>query len=100
MPSHSTIPDWSPTVPINITHLIDDVQGSASAYERSEYAVQHISVQMPPLASPVSVSARMAAQRSGPNVRRPCVSKGRLSPWRVSANVSTVKVSMDGLLAA
>jgi hypothetical protein len=49
MPSHSTIPDWSPTVQINIKHLIDDVQGSASAYERSEYAVQHISVQMPPL---------------------------------------------------
>ena len=26
MPSHSTIPDWSPTVQINITNLIDDVQ--------------------------------------------------------------------------
>ena len=47
MPSHATIPDWSPTVQINIKHLIDDVQGSASAYEQSEYAVQHISVQMP-----------------------------------------------------
>jgi len=26
MPSHSTTPDWSPTVQINITNLIDDVQ--------------------------------------------------------------------------
>ena len=26
MPSHSTIPDWSPTVQVNIKHLIDDVQ--------------------------------------------------------------------------
>jgi hypothetical protein len=49
MPSHSMIPDWSPIVQITIKHLIDDVQCSASAYERSEYAVQHISVQMPPL---------------------------------------------------
>jgi len=55
MPSHSTIPDWSPTVQINIKHLIDDVQCSASAYERSEYAVQHISVQMPPLSINLTV---------------------------------------------
>src|SRR5262245_24280884 len=26
MPSNSTIPDWSPTVQINITNLIDDIQ--------------------------------------------------------------------------
>ena len=26
MPSHSTIPDWSPTVQVNIKNLIDDVQ--------------------------------------------------------------------------
>src|SRR2546425_11388932 len=26
MPSHSTTPDWSPTVQITITNLIDDVQ--------------------------------------------------------------------------
>ena len=26
MPFHSTIPDWSPTVQVNIKHLIDDVQ--------------------------------------------------------------------------
>ena len=26
MPSHSTIPDRSPTVQVNIKHLIDDVQ--------------------------------------------------------------------------
>src|SRR5262252_3381736 len=26
MPSHATTPDWSPTVQVNITNLIDDVQ--------------------------------------------------------------------------
>jgi len=26
MLSHSTSPDWSPTVQVNIKHLIDDVQ--------------------------------------------------------------------------
>jgi transposase-like protein len=26
MPSHSTIPDWRPTVQVSIKHLIDDVQ--------------------------------------------------------------------------
>src|SRR6266849_9172404 len=26
MPSHSTLPDWSPTVQVNIKNLIDDVQ--------------------------------------------------------------------------
>ena len=26
MPSHSTISDWSPTVQVNITNLIDNVQ--------------------------------------------------------------------------
>src|SRR5262245_8097453 len=33
MPSHSTTPDWSPTVQSNITHLIDDVQCYQSVRE-------------------------------------------------------------------
>jgi transposase-like protein len=33
MPSHSTTPDWSPTVQINITNLIDDVRCYQSVRE-------------------------------------------------------------------
>ena len=33
MPSHSTTPAWSPTVQINLTNLIDDVQGYQTVRE-------------------------------------------------------------------
>jgi hypothetical protein len=34
MPSHSTIPEWSPTVQVNITPLIDDMQWYQTVRQR------------------------------------------------------------------
>src|SRR5262245_32931845 len=34
MPSHSTTPDWSPTVQVNITHLMEDAQGDQTVRAR------------------------------------------------------------------
>src|SRR6266446_3149131 len=51
-------------------------------------------VSIPPLASQVSVSARMAVVRSTPNVRRTFMRSILFGSRRTSANVSTFKTSM------